>query len=336
MEMEISDTINCVSETEWKNLVGDDHVERTYNWFKTIEDAHMRDMQYVFVKDEPLKAAACCSLYSEKMGVEWPFLEVKSPLGTSTGFFSKTPEHTSMLLKGLWTIQKREKTKGILLFNLTKSELDFLTPETKGFTRFQFLDNTYLDLDFTDFDDYLSSLSGTNRRSIRSTVNKAKKMGVQAVFTNEISQWKTIARQLQEYICEQYKNDRLLLPEAFYDALEKNLKDAAELLLFFKDETPLAFALVINTPATSLYKFLGVDPRYRKYQAYFLIYYEGIRKAIERKQKKIYFGPTSYTFKDRIGCKRKELFGLAKLRNPFLHAVLASFMTGYTLLGKKF
>lgn len=334
--MKITDTIRDVDETEWENLAGTNQVERSHGWFRTVEDAHMRNMQYLFLKDNTLRAAACCHIYTEKMGIKMPFLEVASPLGTSTGFFSKTPAHTSILLKELLKIQNREKTKGILFLNLTKEELDFIRPQAKGFTTFQLIDNTYLDLGFTDFEDYLSSLNGKKRRSIRITLNKAKKLNVRTVFTNEISTWKKIAHQLQGYICEQYQNYRFHLPEEFYDALEKNLNDNAELVFFFKDNIPLAFALAINTPATSLYKFVGVDPRYREYQAYFLIYYEGIKKAIERRQKRIYFGPTSYEFKDKIGCKRKELFGLVKLKNPFLHLALTSFITGYTLLGKKF
>ncbi len=336
VEMKITDTIINVDEREWENLIGTDQVERSYRWFRTVEDSHMRDMRYVFLKGKSLKAAACCHLYTEKLGIKMPFLEVTSPLGTSTGFFSKTPEHTIMLLKELWNIQTREKAKGILFLNLTKEELDFIKPQAKGFTPFQLVDNTYLDLDFTNFDDYLSSLTGKRRRSIRITLNKAKKMGVQTVFTNEVSHWKEVAHQLQGYICEQYHNYRLHLPEEFYDAVENHLRGNVELVFFFKDKIPLAFALVVNTPAASLYKFTGVDPQYKKYQAYFLVYYEGIKKAIERRQKRIYFGPTSYEFKDKIGCKRKELFGLVKLKNPLLHVALTSFITGYTLLGKKF
>ena len=92
----------------------------------------------------------------------------------------------------------------------------------------------------------------------------------------------------------------------FYEELQANFKTGAELVFFFKEQIPLAFALSLNTPRMVQYKFVGIDPVYREYEAYFLIYYLGIRKAIERKQKKIYFGPSTYEFKEKIGCKRES------------------------------
>lgn len=330
MEMEITDTIQDINETEWEALAGTDYIEKSYRWFKTIEESGMRDMRYVFIRNKTLKAAACCYIYLEKMGIKMLFLDVKA-------FISKDPEHTDMLLKGLYEIQKKEKTKGILFFSLKKEELDLIKPQLKGFTEFPTKEDTYLDLNFTDFDDYLTSLEEKAWRSARMTLKRAKKeFKIHMVFTNEFSKWKEVAHQLQGYLCEQFNDYRSHFSLQFYDALEKNLKDNAELILFFKDDIPLAFALPFFSSTICEHKLLGLDPRYRKYQAYFLFYYEGIRRGIKRGHKRMYFGSTTYEFKERIGCKREALFGLIKLRNPFFHLALASYITVYKLLGKKF
>ena len=297
MEMEITDTIRAVTEKEWSNLIGTDFIERSHAWYRTVEDSRMRRMYYILVRENnTLVGGACCFPYTEKMYIEVPFLEVRSPLGTSRAFFSKTSDHAIKLLEGLDQIQKKEKTKGFLILDLKENEFISIKNQVKKFTGFQISDNTYLNLNFTDFDDYLNSLEEDAWRSARMTLNRAKRWKIKTVFTNDISTWKEPARRLQQYTCEEHQDLRLFLTEQFYDALEKNMKENVEVLLFMKDDIPIVFALSLNTPETAIYKFMGLDPAYKKYQAYFLIYYEGIRRAIEKKKKRIYFGPTTYEF----------------------------------------
>jgi predicted N-acyltransferase len=326
MEIYTTDTIRDIGEREWHTLVGHDNIEQSYAWMKMVEESGARKVYYVFLKDRKLEAAACCTFFREKMfSVELPFLEVKSPLGLSPAFFSRTPQHADMLLKELRDIQKKEKTKVLSILCLKKDEVDFIRTQVGGFVEFPMNDNTYIDLDFADFEDYLSWLPAKARRSVRITLNKAKKLGVTSLSTNEFSKWKSTAHRLQKNICQQYKDYQWLLPEQFYDSVERNFKEHAELLMFFKDDIPLAFGFSVNTPDIVKYKFVGADPQYRDYQAYFLIYYEGIKKAIERGQKRITFGLTSYSFKEKIGCTREKLFGLFQMRNPGLNLALQSY-----------
>lgn len=337
MEREITDTIRDIDEKEWNTLVGTDLIDRVHAWYRTVEDSRIRDMQYVFLKEgKTLKAAACSYVYSQKLYKEMPFLEVRSPLGKSASFFSETPQHTRMLLEGLEAIRAKEKMKGILILDFKREELNTVKKDMKGFTYFPLRENTYMDLNFSDFDDYLSTLSRKARGNIRNTLNKARKRwGIKSVVTNEVSQWRKVAHKLQGYICEKHEDYRWLLTERFYEALETHLKDYAELLIFFKDDTPLASGLCLNSPTICQCKAAGVDPRYRKYQAYFLMYYEEIKRAIERNQKRIYFGTTAYAFKEKLGSKKEELFGVVKLKNPLLHLGLQSYISVSRIAGKK-
>lgn len=325
MEIEFHNTIRDADEREWTSLVGTDSVERSHQWFRTVEDSGMVTMHYVFVKDnEKLTAAACCSLLKGMFTI--PLLDVSSPLGLSSTFFSKTPQETEMLLKGLKKIQQKEKAKGISLFELRKEEFNFFKEQLKGFTGFPMLESTYIDLNFSGFKEYLAFLPYKARRSVKNTIKRAEKLGVTPVFTNEFSKWKNVTYRLQKSLCDIHKDYTLLLSKQFYDALEKNMKDTAELLLFFKDDIPLVFALFLHTPDNAYYKFVGMDPEYKEYQAYFLSYYEIIKRAIEKTQKKLYFGITTYEFKEKIGCKREPLFGLMKMGNPLLNLALKSYV----------
>jgi predicted N-acyltransferase len=326
--IEIKKTICDVDKNEWENLTGSTYIERSYLWFKTVEESEMRDLSYVLVKEGgDLVAAAVCFPHTEKIyGLQMPFLEVHSPLGTSLTFYSQTPEHTDALMRGLDSIHKKIQTKGTLILDLKQDELTQIQSHINELPKMRVFDNTYIDLDFETFEDYLQSLSSRTRRSIRNTLNKADRWDINPVFTSEFSKWKEVTCRLQKYVCEEHGGDRFYLAGKFYDALEKNLKDVAELAIFFKDDIPLAFGLALNSPKLTQYKFVGIDPEYQKYQAYFLIYYEGIKRAIEHGKARIYFGPSSYDFKERIGCSLEEHFGIAQLKNPVLHFVLEMYL----------
>jgi len=338
MDINVTDTIQTVDEDEWDRFAGCDPVERSHAWYRTVEESGMRKMHYVFLREnEKLRAAACCFLLREKMHrIGIPFLNVQSPLGVSPAFFSETPDHARILLERLEEIRKKEKGLGIMLFCLRKEELSAVEKQVRSFVRFPGRDNTYIDLNFTDFEDYLNSLNEDSWRSARMTLNRARRWKIRTVFTNEISKWKEVTYRLQKYTCEQHNDYRMHLTHQFYDSLEKNLKENAELLLCFKDDIPLAFGLSLNSSSIANYRYPGVDPEYRNYQAYFLLYYEAIKRAIEKRQKRIYFGPTTYEFKEKIGCKRAEIFGLAKMKNPVLNLVLKVYITFSASWGKKF
>jgi predicted N-acyltransferase len=337
MKMEISDTINNIDETTWQKLVGSYRTDGAYGWFKTLEESGMRDMYYVTVKnrnkhrthEDALAAAACCRIRTEHIHtLEVPLLNVRP-------VYFETPQHMKLLMTGLNTLQTQLNTRGIVLYFHDSKKSAMTQKELKMSAQFPLRDNTYIDLEFKTFEDYLDWLPSRTRRSIRNTLNKAEKWNIKTIFTHEFSAWKKEVSRLYGYLCKEHNNYSFYVPEDFYDILEKNLKDKAELIIFLKDGIPLSFALALNSPYTALYKFAGIDPRYKKYQSYFLIYYEGIKKAIERKQNRIYFGPSSYDFKEKIGCKREKGVGITRINNPLLNMVLQLYIWYYRARGKK-
>jgi len=337
MNIQTSRTIKGVTQAEWRTLVDTVSAEQSFGWMRAVEESHVRDMHYVFLREKAnVTAAACCFPHVEELfGISMPFLEIRCPLGSSNAFFSTSPQQTELLLEGIDAIQRECNTKGVLLLDLKQSEYEGLLPQLEGFSSVRLDDNTYIDLQFSDFDEYLHSLRTSARISIKRTINRAQKRGVTSFFTSDFSRWKQVVHRLQGYTCEQHHNYRWHLPPCFYEALETNVQEEAELVLFFKDDIPLAFALSLNTPRVAQYKFVGVDPRYRKYDAYFLIYYEGIQRALQRNQERIYFGPSTYEFKKKIGCTRESLFGLVKASHPLVNLLLHLVLKGFTMMGKR-
>jgi predicted N-acyltransferase len=337
LRIHLSRTIQDIAPEKWTELTGTKNVDQSYQWFRAVEDSRIRDMYYLFLKErDHLKAAVCCFPQYEKMyAVSMPFLEIRCPLGISNAFFSRTSKETELLMKEMEILRSETNTRGLLILDLKEEEHSFLNSQLNGFSTFQLYENTYIDLHFSDFDDYLQSLPAKARRSVRLTLNRSQRRGITSLYTTEFSRWKEVAHRLQGYICEEHHNFRWHLPLTFYEGLQAHAKTGIKLVFFFKDDVPLAFALSLNTPQMTQYKFVGVDPRYRTYEAYFLIYYQGIKKAIEEKQERIYFGPSTYEFKEKIGCQREPLYGLVKAQNTWVNLLLRSTLKGFSLLGKR-
>jgi predicted N-acyltransferase len=339
MEVTVLNSIRDIGQRKWEHLVRTEDVERSYGWYRTVEESGMRKLNYITVHEGgTLSAAACCCPTVEPIfSMRVAFLEVRSPLGVASAFHSPSPEHTRQLLGNLLEIQKHTRTRGILVLELTEEEFSWLNPQMDGFVGFSLEDDTYMDLDYTDFDDYLASLNATARRSARITMNRAaKKWNLRTIFTNEFSKWKETAYRLQRYTCQHHRDPRWLLTESFYEGLEKHLRDRAELAICLKEDTPIACALWLNSGDTAHIKYPGIDPAYRECHAYFLLYYEAIKKALQRNQKRVYFGVSTYEFKERIGCKRQNVYGFVKMRNPLLQMATYPCTSLYRLLGKKF
>ncbi|MGD2248400.1 MAG: GNAT family N-acetyltransferase [Candidatus Methanofastidiosia archaeon] len=325
MKMEITSSIQDVNEKEWNALAKTDFPGKNYGWLKTVEESGMRDMSYVVVKEsQKLVAAAVCYIYPLNIyGIRMDIIKGGCPLGSARTFFCETAEHANVLLEGLTRIKNQNHAQMILVTDFRKNGFNKFKDYFPGYIPFLQFKPLYIDLKFDTFEDYLQSLKSSDRRSIRKTLHRAeKRWHLKEVVTSEFSTWKDVVYNLQRVTCKEHNDFRGLLNTEFYNALEKNFKDHAELRLFFKDDIPLAFGLALNSSTISLHDHAGINPKYRKYQAYFLLYYYGIKRAIERGQNRIYFGGTTRSFKKKIGCTAEPLLGFASTGNSLLNAAL--------------
>lgn len=335
MKLQISDTIHC-TQKEWDNLVNPQSVAQSSAWITAIEDSGILDMAYIFLRENgALTAGACCHVLTKYKGITIPFIEVGAPLGSWCSFFSSQKECTQQLLNGIKQIRTQKKAWGTIILDLRENEYNTYKEHFTQFHEFLMPDTTYIDLEFSDFDDYLDLLSSRSRRSIRNTLRKAEKWGITTLCTTELARWGATASTLQGYTYTQHGKTGVHLPPQFYETLEITMKGNVELVLFFKDNTPLVCALVLNTPDICEYTFSGIDPKYTKYQAYFLLYYHGIKRAIRKNKKRIYFGPTAYSFKEKIGCTREKLYGVVKMKNSVLDGGLKAYFKYLDITGKK-
>jgi predicted N-acyltransferase len=322
MKIHIVDSVRAAGEREWQEIVGPTHLDQSYGWFRTVEDSGMQKTNYVLVKDgSRLRAAACATLIRLRgYGTVIPCLTVASPLTVTPAFFSRTREETGWLLKGLRRLQRRENARGF--FILVREPRSKDAPRIRGSVTVPLEPVVRLDLGFSSFDEYLSSLPRNPKKSIKATLSKARRYGLRIVVTNEFSRWKETARRLQGFVCEQHQDWTWHLTGAFYEALETHLRDKVDLILVLKDDTPLAVFVLTRSPEAYQLRFAGIDPRYHEHHAYFFGCYETIRMTIERGARELSLGLTTYEYKEKIGGVRVPQFALGKMNSPMLDALL--------------
>jgi len=316
------DSIEHIYQRDWEELVGRDIVEYDYRWYKVNEkfDKNLNPKYIVVYKGNNLVGSAFMSILN-KLDISIGKLHLTFPLLGKISFFRYSSPISNF--SGIF-FNKEEvlKQNRIVLSNFVIGQNNILSNflESGGFYRIKCKPNTFLDIKWKTFDKYLSSLPKSERHDIRKTINRSKKHGISIEYKKNFSS-------MSKKLCELYENvsgkhREMGMPENFFKVLDREMGDNTDLFLCKKEEKVIAYGLSLNNTAVASHKFLGLDYRYRKSQAYFLLYYEGIKKAINDGLKRIYFGSTTYRYKERIGCKRFENFQYIRSYFPGLNKFL--------------
>lgn len=145
---------------------------------------------------------------------------------------------------------------------------------------------------YNDFDDFLSRLSSSRRKSIkreRRDVNS--KISIKTIIGDEINE--NHMDKLYEFICDTYArkwgNGTPYLTREFFSNILQNMRDKIVLFFAYKNETPIAGAI----------NFIGDDVLYGRqwgciedidFLHFELCYYQAIEFAIKHKIKRVEAG----------------------------------------------
>lgn len=327
------DSIEYIYQRDWEELVGRDIAEYDYRWYKVNEkfDKNLNPKYITVYKGNKLVGSAFISIQNKldisirKSHLTFPllgkisFFRCSSPISNFSGFFFNKEEVLKIIMKKIEEILKQNRA---VLSNFVIGQNNILSNflESRGFYRIKCKPNTFLDIKWKTFDEYLSSLPKSERHDIRKTINRSKKYGISIEYKKNFSS-------MSKKLCELYgnvagKHRERSMPENFFKVLDREMGDNTDLFLCKKEDKVIAYGLSLNNTAVASHKFLGLDYGHRKSQAYFLLYYEGIKKAINDGLKRIYFGSTTYRYKERIGCKRFENFQYIRSYFPGMNKFL--------------
>jgi predicted N-acyltransferase len=327
----------------------------TYGWFKTLESfGRLPEPLYVTLSHDgdTIGIAPC---FKDKVNdfFEWgpnimPFLNwglnVSQKLGFNKDFllcYSPACCRTKILLakqynnrailslfsKKIDDICKEQK----ILFSsfLFVSEFDGLLMknlESLNYTKFSNIVTFYLDVSWSNFEDYVKSLKLGRRRTVRHEIKKCSENGV---TLKEESISEDIAEKLSELganVSSKYSpKEQTRLDPSFFKILQKYAKDKARLFVARKNDKVVGFSLGLqHKDVLDMYMY-GCDYASQTNTSFIyfnLGYYEPIKLAINENIKKIYFRYLNEKAKVARGCRPEQTYSFIKCHSTIFAPVM--------------
>jgi predicted N-acyltransferase len=330
----------------------------TYEWFKTLETQESFDVSplYLAIYDES-KLIAFAPCFIDVLGryfvdgpKNMPFMKTILNLGQQLGLcqnrvllsyspfclrskvlFGENCEEKpilKLLSEKIDDLCKREK----VLFSsfLFVSEFDQLLMENlQNFTYLKFPGTTtfHLNVQWSNFEDYLKSLKHKVRLNIRREIKKCMQNGV-AVEESEFGNLSVKLSELLSNLTSKYaKNAKNIFDPSFFRKLNECAKDKTKVFVAEKNNEVVGFSLCLRQGDTLDVWMCGFE-----YNAltntdfiYFnLAYYAPIQWAIEEGIKKIYYRRKSEKVKINRGCKPERTYSFVKCHNKLLRVLINS------------
>jgi predicted N-acyltransferase len=324
----------------------------TYGWFKTLESFGMLpDPLYLTASYEGSTIAiAPCFIDKINDFFSWgpniiPFLHrllnVSQRLGLYKNnvllcyspaccrtkiLFDKNYNDTSvlsLLSKKIDNICKEQKVLfSSFLFVSEFDELLMKNLEHLNYMKFPNIVTFYLDLSWSNFDDYLNSLKPGMRKKIRREIKKCSDNGVTIKEEHITENIADKLSELEAIVSSKYdptSNNKL--PSSFFLTLQKYAKDKIRLFVARKNDEVIGFSLLLQHKELLDVYMYGSDytAQTNTFFTYFnLAYYKPIQLAIDEKIKKIYFRYLNEKVRLDRGCRPEQTYSFIKCHNVLL------------------
>jgi len=173
-----------------------------------------------------------------------------------------------------------------------------------------------LDLDYTDLEEYMSSLSKKMRKYLARKTRTAK--SVRVIKTKDPSEY--IEEIYRQYLFVVNKSEIKFSRHSkyFFENICKYSNDA-EYLLFFAEGKLLGFKLLIVKNGKLIDKYLGMSQDIAlKYNMFFVSWMEVVKYCINKGIKVCLQGPTAENVKRQLECRLIPGFVIFKFRNKII------------------
>lgn len=324
----------------------------TYGWFKTLESfGRIPDPFYlVFSQEGKTSGIAPCFVDKTDDFFSWgpnifPFLHRVLHIGQRLRLFNKdvllcyspaccrtkvfvNSKYNNETILELFSakIDAICKERKILFSSfLFVSEFDKILMNRLKDLNYSFFPNIltfYLHVEWSEFDDYLTSLKPGMAKKIRREIKKCAEHGV---IINEEPITQSLAEELSQLDANVFSKHspsiNYKLDTSFFLTLQKNAKEKIILFIARKDNKVVGFSLSLQHKDMLDVYMYGSDysSQTNTFFTYFnLVYYKPIQFAIDKKIKKIYY--RYYLAKSRLdrGCKPELTYSFIKCHHIFL------------------
>lgn len=337
--------ISEIPEADWNGLYPD--VLESYDFFRTLDESSLEQfsMHYIMVYEwsRPVGATTCFTMdYSLDTSVKGPLRRLTNSLRKiKPGLFSLkvvvcgmpigqgrlgSAGHPPAVLKAIERrmerIARKNKAHIIAFKDFDRTYTSLIDPlQKEGFSKFESLPTTEMNVWFKDFEEYLKTLSGANRYDLRRKFKKVDgcvNMDVSVEDSLEDGALRDVYR-LYLDIVDRHDMGFELLPMEFFRNISKNMPGRTKFFLWRLDGALVMFLLCLVSKDTFIDYYVGFDYSIAlKYHFYFIKFRETMNWCIRHGIKKYEMGITGYEPKRRLGFDFIPLYLYVKLRNRML------------------
>lgn len=348
LKTKVAGKITDIPADDWNKVYPD--ILESYDFYRTLDGAGLDQftMTYIVVYDRniPVAATACFLMdYSLDTSISGPLRRMTNsikkiipnifslkavicgmPMGQGRiGITGNADAIMQAISRRMERIARKNKASIVAFKDFDRAYINMLDPlQSKGFTRFDSLPTTMLNVPFKDFDEYLMTLSSASRYDLRRKfkkvdghVNMDMKI-VDAVDGGELRE----AYKLYLDIVAKHDMGFELLPIEFFRDISTNMRGRTKYFLWRIDGKLVMFLLGLVSKDLFIDYYVGFDySAALKYHLYFVKFRETLNWCIRNNIKQYEMGITGYEPKRRLGFDFIPLYIYAKLRNRAMRPV---------------
>ena len=324
----IFNRISEIPPEEWNKVYP--NVLESYDFFKTLDESNLEQFSLIYLMvykgSNPVAATTCFLLnYSLDTSINGPLRRITNSIRKrmpnifnikavvcgvpicdgKMGIAEKSDEILSAMLRRMERIARKNKAAVIAFKDFGQAYTKILEPLKKtGFTKFNGLPATALNLRFKNFEEYLSTLSGANRYDLRRKFKKVDgHVNIDLDITDDLKD-DALQEVYKLYLNIVEKHDmgfELLTPD-FFKNITKNMPGRAKYFLWRIDGKLVAFLLCLVSEDTLIDYYVGLDYSIaHKYHLYFTKFRDVLNWCIKNNIKRYEMGITGYEPKRRLG-----------------------------------
>ena len=340
--------VTSITPDKWRELYPD--TVEGYGLFKTLDESRMKEfeLQYMLVyRKRSVVAIAPCFMvnYALDTSINGPLrtftnrikkylprlFNVKAfvcgiPAGESRIGLAGDPEKIIRVIVRRMEQVARKKRAPVVAFKDFGSTYTALLSGLRkcGFSRFNSLPATKLDVRFSDFDGYLKTLSHKTRYDLRRKFRKVDgcvKIDLEIVTNPEEKNYHEIYRLYRAVVDKHEFGFEVLLIE-FFKNISKNMPGYVKYFLWRIDGKIVAFSLCLVSNDLLMGYCMGLDYSVAyKHNLYFIKFRDILNWCINNNIKRYDLGYTGYETKRRLGFEIVPLYLYVKLQNRSLRPI---------------
>ena len=348
LKTRVARKITEIPADDWNKVYPD--ILESYNFYKTLDEAGLGQFTLfyivVYVRKNPVAATACFLVnYPLDTSISGPLRRVTNSIKKvmpnifslkavicgapmnqgKIGIAGDADTIMKAILRRMEQIAKKNKAPIVAFKDFDQTHTKILDPLQKaGFSKFDSLPTTILNVWFKDFEEYLMTLSSASRYDLRRKFRKVDghvKIYLEIVDALEGGALHEVYKLYLDIVAKHDMNFELL-PIEFFKKISINMPGHTKFFLWRIDGKLVMFLFGMASKDLFIDYYVGFDYSLAlKYHLYFVKFRETLNWCIRHKIKQYEMGITGYEPKRRLGFDFIPLYLYVKLRNRMLRPI---------------